>query len=739
MRLILLLLTSLSIQQTIFAQSFEGFIYDSDNNPLEWTNIINYSQSSHTHSGPDGFFAFNNCALGDSIVVSFIGYQSKSFIIDDFSKQVEIHLEKKSITIDEITIAPQVDALNLFTDINIQLNPVESSQEVLTQVPGLFIGQHAGGGKAEQIFLRGFDIDHGTDINLTVDGMPVNMVSHAHGQGYSDLHFVIPETIENIDFGKGSYEADKGNFTTAGYVAFNTKDRLRHNIVKVEADQYNMQRLMSMISILDNQKRSAFIAAEHISNDGFFESPQNFKRTNIFGKYKEHLTKDHSISLTLSHFDSQWDASGQIPVRSVEDGTITRFGAIDDTEGGFTSRTNVLLENVKVLGQSSVLRSSMYYTHYDFELFSNFTFFLNDPINGDQIRQVEDRHLYGINTEYSTLLSLGKFSPTIKTGVDFRTDNSNGNELANTVNRVTTLNKIQSGNIDENNIGTYVSSEIDINKWTFVGSLRYDYFNFEYHDLLSSAYDHQSASTGILSPKFNIIYNMNHNFQYYFKIGKGFHSNDTRVSVSQNANEVLPSSLSTDIGLVWKPTSNLLINAAVWNLALEQEFVYVGDEGIVEPSGRTNRNGIDLSIRYQPISSLFVNFDANYTSGKFIDELEGENHIPLAPNFTIVSGITYVAETGLFGGINLKHLGDRPANEDNSIIAEGYSVVDMNIGYSWDNLTIGLHAANLFDVSWNETQFATTSRLQNETVPVEEIHFTPGTPFNLKGSISYKF
>jgi outer membrane receptor protein involved in Fe transport len=211
------------------------------------------------------------------------------------------------------------------------------------------------------------------------------------------------------------------------------------------------------------------------------------------------------------------------------------------------------------------------------------------------------------------------------------------------------------------------------------------------------------------------------------------------VVVAQNGREILPAAYSSDLGFIWKPINRMMVNVAIWNLFLEQEFVYVGDEGIVEPSGRSNRQGTDLSLRYQPLEWLYLDFDANYTYARAIDEETGNDLIPLAPDFTMVAGATVKHESGLYGNINVRYLKDRPANEDNSIVAAGYTVVDFSTGYRWKNLDLGIQIQNLLDTEWNETQFATESRLRNETEPVEEIHFTPGTPFFLRGSLSYYF
>ncbi|MGB1033179.1 MAG: TonB-dependent receptor domain-containing protein, partial [Flavobacteriales bacterium] len=218
----------------------------------------------------------------------------------------------------------------------------------------------------------------------------------------------------------------------------------------------------------------------------------------------------------------------------------------------------------------------------------------------------------------------------------------------------------------------------------------------------------------------------------------GFHSNDTRVVLANNDTDILPSAYGVDIGSVFKVKSKFLVNVAYWYLFSEQEFVYVGDEGIVEPSGRSNREGIDLSLRYQILDWLFWNVDVNYTKARTEGDVEDE-FIPLAPQLTSTSGLSVKHPSGFFVGLQARHLSDRPANGDNSIVAEGYTIVDLNAGMEFNKLQIGVNVQNLFNTSWKETQFATTSRLQSETEAVEEIHFTPGTPFFIQGSIAYKF
>lgn len=734
-----ILCISLSTSIQLLAHSITGRVVDETSNPIADVNIINLSSGEVQLSNEQGFFSFHDVQLHDTIKLSHLGYETSTVALHSIQTLTTIVLKQKTIMLDAVYISPKVDALKLIAKIDVYSNPVNSSQDILKKVPGLFIGQHAGGGKAEQMFLRGFDVDHGTDIAIDVDGMPVNVVSHAHGQGYSDLHFIIPETVQKIDFGKGPYYAEKGNFNTAGFVSFKTRDRLKKSMFKLEGGQFQTRRMLGMFDLMDKVNHHAYIATEFIQSDGPFESPQNFHRINLFGKYSGNVSKTDKVGITLSHFNSKWDASGQIPVRSVEDGSISRFGAIDDTEGGQTSRSNVIIDYTRDIDDHSFVKNTFYYSNYNFLLFSNFTFFLNDSINGDQIKQKETRNLFGFQSKYNRSFASSTVDGSWEAGIGVRYDISDGNQLARTKNRKELLSNVQLGDIQEANYFGFLSANFNKGKWSFTPSVRLDQFDFQYNDALLTNYETQTAAQSIVSPKLAIAYNYSKKAQFYLKGGKGFHSNDTRVAVARNGKEILPQALGADLGTLWKPTSSILINVAYWYLYLEQEFVYVGDEGVVEPSGETRRQGVELSMRYQPLKWLYFNLDGNYTLARSIDGLEGENYIPLAPDFTVVAALNAQHSSGFYGGLNLRYIKDRPANEDNSITAEGYSILDCNIGMKYQNFDFGIQVQNVLNTEWNETQFATESRLQNETESVEEIHFTPGTPFFLKAMVSFSF
>lgn len=721
-----------------YGQIQKGKVLDSDGNPLENAYLVNTNSEGHAHTNEFGLFSLDKTVLGDVIKITALGYKKSNFTI--VSSDDIIILEDDIFRLNEIVIQPKLSAMNVISKIDLETTPVNSSQEILRKVPGLFIGQHAGGGKAEQIFLRGFDIDHGTDIAISVDGMPVNMVSHAHGQGYADLHFVIPETVEKIDFGKGTYYANKGDFATAGYVAFQTKDKIGKSSVGVEVGQFNTTRTVGLFNLLGNQKtQSAYIATEYILTDGPFDSPQNFNRINLLGKYSAILNDNSKFSISASRFSSKWDASGQIPQRLIDNGTISRFGAVDDTEGGKTSRTNFNASLSKPIDENSFLKANAFYSNYEFELYSNFTFFLNDPINGDQIKQKENRYIYGMNAELNQKTKLNDVDVLLQFGGGFRADATKDTELSHTLNRRTVLENIKLGDIDESNLFAYLNSEINFGKLMINPALRLDYFKFNYQDKLTANYKTQSESKFKFSPKLNFIYSQNNNLQFFIKSGVGFHSNDTRVVVQNSGKQILPTAVGTDVGTIWKPFPKLILNAALWHLYLEQEFVFVGDAGIVKPSGQSRRLGAELGLRYQLNDWLYFDVDANCTYARSIDESKGQDYIPLAPDFTTTGGLSFQKINGFSGGIRSRYLKSRPANEDNSIVAKGYFVSDLNVNYQYKNVNFGIAVENIFNTEWNETQFATESRLQDEIKSVEEIHFTPGTPFFMKGKITYTF
>ena len=728
--------------------NIEGTIADAESNtPLNGATV-NIGAGAGNNSDMFGRFRFSAIEAGQyELIVSHIGYKTAIVPVEvkpSLLSTVNISLKKSGLSLAEVKInSKRNSALNTLGAVDIKLRPVNSAQDVLRIVPGLFIAQHAGGGKAEQIFLRGFDIDHGTDIAISVDGIPVNMVSHAHGQGYADLHFLIPETVEKISFDKGPYNATKGNLATSAFVDFNTREFLDENMLKAEIGRFNTQRVAGMMKLLnkstDAKKEQIYLASEYNRTDGYFESPQQFRRFNGMGKYNTWWGKQTQLVISASTFDSKWNASGQIPDRAVKSGEIGRFGAIDDTEGGNTSRTNISARFNKQWKSNWKTTDHLYFSRYQFNLYSNFTFFLDDPVNGDMINQREKRNIWGYTTTAARPWQWGGKTANTEFGSGFRYDDVKDIELSK-ANRNTFFNSIQKGDVKETNVFFWVNQDIDLSdRFSLNASLRYDHFIFRYRDQLAGATDFARQTKGIVSPKINLSYTPSPKLKIYLNNGIGFHSNDTRVILDQQARDILPKVIGTDLGFILKPVKKLILKTTFWHLYSAQEFVYVGDAGIVEPGGKSRRMGIDLSARYQLNTWLFADLDLNLTRARAIEEAKGEDFIPLAPAITSIGGLTAKTKNGFSASLRYRMIGERPANEDNSIQAQGYLILDAVVNYRIKQFDFMLSGENLLNRNWREAQFDTESRLRFEAAPVSEIHYTPGTPLFIKGAISFYF
>ncbi len=708
--------------------------------------------------GVQGEVKGKTAVAGDSLWIeaSFIGYRSRRIRVSAGDTYIVIGLEKSTVDMKAVLITGHsaAGAFHTLSQIDLNRQPARSAQDLLRLVPGLFIAQHQGGGKAEQIFLRGFDADHGTDVNISVDGMPVNMVSHAHGQGYADLHFLIPETVKGYEFGKGPYYAAKGDFATAGFVEYTTRNVVERNMVKLETGEFNTGRLLAMINLLGNGARargqSAYVAADGLYSDGGpFAVPEHFKRANLFGKFVTPLDAHDQLSIILSNMWTNWRASGEIPNRAVAEGYIrNRWGALDSSQGGQTSRTNLILKLSSDLGHHFFLDNEVYYSHYYFNLLSNFTFFYTDPVHGDEFNQHESRDLGGYNGRLSHRQVWGSATISSSAGIGTRFDKPDPIWLAHTEN-AQFLNYLQLGKIREWNTNAWIDETLETGKWTFSAGVRADYFYFYYLNLASATdtaatiFDGEPISRrkAILCPKVNIQYTLSPTLQLYLKTGKGFHSNDSRVVIANQGFGILPPTYGADLGINWKPLPDLFVNAAVWYLYLQQEFVYgqdYGDEN-VEPGGRTVRKGIDLSVRYQINHWLYGFANLDLARPRCIDSAAGHNYLALAPTLTSTAGLNFTFGDGLNGGISCRYLHNRSANSTYSLTALGYFITDLTVNYTRKNYEIGLAVQNLFNQAWNESQFEYISRLKFETAPVNQVSYTPGDPLFAKLKLAVYF
>lgn len=743
------------------AQTIKGTVSDKQTSiPLEDVFVNIDKTNSHSHSDDKGHFFFINIPAGNyDLEFEKAGYEKQVMKLDVSNTdtiELTIRLVPKSVNLTEVAIAsdrPVSAASSAYlSQVNFINRPKNSAQDLLRLVPGLFIAQHAGGGKAEQIFIRGFDCDHGTDIATFVDGIPVNMPGHGHGQGYADLHFLIPEVVESMSIFKGTSSPLYGDFATAAAVGFKTLDSLPTNLIQLEggsvpnARAITSTRGLALLQLpIRSNNISSYFAADVVNNSGYFNINQDFKRTSLFSKTTFVINENSKLQFSVSGFGSSWNASGQIPERAVASGLISRYGSIDPNEGGTTSRNNYNLTYTAKLGTGE-FETQAYACTYRFKLFSDFTFFLNDTVNGDMIEQDDNRTVKGLNTKYSVMHKLFKMYDKFTVGASFRSDEIE-NELWHAPQRVR-LTPTAHALIHQRSNAVFMNEVFRFSSH-FRAELgaRYDYVVFDVEDLLPtdsahanySGFNYQSA----INPKLNLIYTVSDKLQFFLNAGSGYHSNDARSSVQDKNRHHLPIAVSAEFGTLFH-NKKTVISAAVWAMDLSNELVYVGDDGTTENKGASRRYGLDLSGRVQLLSWLFLDVDVNASQGRLIDTLFGyqktsDYYIPLAPTLTSVGGLAARFKNGLEFGLRYRYMKDRPANESNTVVAHGYTVVDMTANYKIKHYKFGLVIENLLNTNWNEAQFDTETRLKGEAAPVSQIHYTPGTPFYAKLVIGYLF
>jgi len=727
----------------------QGRVTDkSSSEAIPFADVVVRGTRLGTYTKTDGTFLIPGVSQGShEVVVSIVGYASvlKSVkVYGGKTSELTVELEEFSASAPEVVVVaqPAVSAASAssISAMDFELRPRLSSQDLLKLVPDLFIAQHAGGGKAEQIFLRGFDCDHGTDINISVDGLPVNMVSHGHGQGYADLHFVMPEVLSGMEVYKGPYFTRFGDFATAGTVKFNTLDEIDHSSIDIEGGEFDLARLSGLLKIpTSSEGTSAYLAGEALRNDSYFDHSQDFRRFNLFGKLVDRIDDEKVFSVWASGFTSTWDASGQIPERAVAEGIIDRFGSIDPTEGGSTSRENLNLQYTQFWGSSGFLAQA-YVSRYHFQLFSDFTFFKLDPVNGDEIEQDDDRTMAGGRAEYTLNGLLG--NPDIQTviGTSVRSD-----WIHNQLWHVTKRERLQNeanADVHETSFSLYLQQDYRLTRTLRLDlGLRGDVFIFDVKDRLNA--DLPGDLTGvvtqsIIGPKGDLVYSPAEDWDFYFDAGSGFHSNDARAILAGGASTALPRALGAEIGTRFT-APGLTVSLAFWGLDLQHELVYNGDDGTTEESGPTRRLGIDLGVRQQLLAWLWSDLDMAVARGRYRNVPEGDNYIPLAPTLSLTGGLTARHSSGLEATLRFRGMSDRPANEDNTVRAMGYIVFDGGVAYSLANYKLSVTVENLFNAQWNEAQFATESQLRGELHPVTDLDFTPGTPLSVRGRIEFSF
>ncbi len=637
------------------------------------------------------------------------------------------------------------------------LRPHQRPADILMAVPGMYVIQHAGGGKANQYFLRGFDADHGTDVAFHVDGVPVNAVSHGHGQGYADLNFVIPELVQRVEARKGPYFAIDGDFATAGAFDLVTRSRIDGAALTLGVGQFNSYRALAVASPSRGNWQTLF-AGELYATDGPFTAPEALRRANLFGKVTRALGDGGHLSLTVTSYVARWNASGQIPLRAVRAGTLGRFDSIDPTEGGWAARGSVVAD-YRRYGPRSETRLMAYLYRTRLDLFSNFTFFSVDPVNGDMINQTDERTVAGFRATQRWLGDLGGVALDTMAGLQARSDRID-NGLFHAPGRKP-IAPLADDRVGEDGAALFAQSDIAWRRWlrTVVG-VRADLLAFDVTDRLQPLDPGTERTSGVAralraSPKASVIATPRHGLDLFLNFGTGFHSNDARGVVRQ-FDPVTPiaRAIGYEVGVRAAIAGRVDLAVAAFGLDLASETVWVGDEGTTEARGPTRRLGVEGEARARLLFWLWADLDVTFVRARFTDSGAA---VPLAPTRLITGGLSARHPRGLFGRIGVFHIGDRPATEDGFLVAEGFTRLDLVAGYHHRRFELTLTAENLTNTAWREAQFGNVSRLAGESGPAscpagtrpvtngaafagcEDLHFTPGAPINVFASATVFF
>ena len=644
-----------------------------------------------------------------------------------------------------------------------ELRPTTTPVDILTSsVPGLYTVQHQGGGKADQYFLRGFDADHGTDFAIYVDGIPVNIVNNAHGQGYADLHWLIPETVDHIEVTKGPYFVQYGDFATAGGVNIITKNRPVDSSVTIMGGSYSIQRYLSILSPPEGMPLAPYIAFEGYHENGPFKDPMGYNRYNLLTKFTLLSTANSNLTFLGTFSHSYWDASGEIPSRLTRQpgAVLGRWGSIDPSQGGNTDRNNLnLAYNYTDANQSFNAQAWSYF--YSLDLYNNFTFFENPPdcesclpdgdIVGNEIEQRDKRQAGGSYINYRRNYILFNMPTETFVGFSSRTDIARVG-LFNVADRVR-LSTQQNSQINQTSLAWYAQQELRPTNWlrTQIGT-RLDKFFYNVRNLSPDAQITTSgtAQAFIANPKLNVILTplsattWATTPQFYLNFGGGYHSNDARVVVANPGQSALPRALGGEIGFRTKLFNKLDVGLAYWRLHLTSELVLDGDTGQFEAQGPTQRQGPEVELRYQINDWMSADLDTSYTWGKFVN---GGGAIPNAPRALAYGGVTARHPSGLEGRIQMRYMGTRYGDEDRTSLLRDWAIFDLLLKYVWGRYDFNFSINNLANTKWwagqqfHDSQIRNDPRLPtvNETEPVNDIHYTPGAPLTIRAGMTVHF
>jgi outer membrane receptor protein involved in Fe transport len=653
----------------------------------------------------------------------------------------------ETIEIEDTAPAESASSVRITRD-DLKYRSTTQISDILRQVPGLMVSQHAGGGKSDQYFIRGFDADHGTDIAIYADGVPVNMPSHGHGQGYADTHFLIPETIDSVDVHKGPYSARFGDFYTAGAMELKTIDKVDGPTLWISGgvplagpkalEQYN-RRIVGMASpeLRDATTDKSLVAVEIGDTDGPFENPQHFRQGNALAKWQGRAGPGE-LHLEASWYEAKWNASGQVPESAVTSGLISQFGSLDPSEGGDTSRATGQLAYTVRDAHGGAWTAMGYLMSYQFRLYSNFTLFARDPVHGDEIEQTDARTTYGLDLKYERHIVPGDHDTWLTVGAQTRNDDVE-NALYHDDKRVRLADCFDLGTNPCNHtfdrirdFGAYAEATIHLAPHVHVlPGIRWDQFVWDVDET-------GTAGKAIASPKLSVEVEATDKLDAFANSGYGFHSNDARGNVAAGGAGSLARALGAEAGVRTSYVPHARFSADLWYLHLDSELVWNGDEGGTDPSGPTERYGIDLEGTYHPVSWLRLDANASLAHSQFVHNAGNGNALALAPKLMGQGGITYIHES-FSVALRGRGIADRPGNDANTLTAKGYFIFDLIASTQpTKKLGINLTINNLFNQTWREAQFADTSAITPTSAPLEQMHFTPGIPLTATVTASYQ-
>ncbi|HEN9508407.1 TonB-dependent receptor [Acinetobacter baumannii] len=613
--------------------------------------------------------------------------------------------------------------------------PLLRPAEVLETIPGVIVTQHSGDGKANQYFLRGFNLDHGTDFATSVDGIPINMVTHAHGQGYTDLNFLIPELIDNLTYHKGATDITDGDFASAGTAKIRTISAIEQPFVQMTLGSNDYRRILTAGST-EFAGGILLGAFEGMSNDGPWDYPEDLEKQNYLLKYSQG-NQNNGWNFMFNHYQSNWNSTDQVAQRAVSSDLIGRYGSLDPSDGGKTTRTAFSLEK-NSSDDVHQTRLNLYGVHSKLNLFSNFTYYLVDPIHGDQFEQAENRKILGGSINHNWNAKWLGLDMINTMGTSFRYDDIDGLGLYQTENRQR-FNTIREDHVKELSLGVWVQNQTQWTPWLkSIAGLRADYFNFDVHSDLAA--NSGKTDDHILSPKISFVFGPWTNTEYYLNYGYGFHSNDARgTTIHLNPDprdegymepvqsvSPLVRTKNAELGIRGEWISNLTTTLAFWQLDSDSELVFVGDAGTTEASRPSRRQGIELSHFYKPNSDWLVDVDMAWSKARYKDDASEGNYIPGAINTTASAGINYTPSKPWSLGVRMRYFGPRPLVEDNSVKSSSSTLVNLQSTYRFNkNLQAQIDILNLFNRQVNDIEYLYESCLRTEQTTSECNALTP--------------